>query len=151
MQVRRVAPSGWALSVGKPERDLALGRIDRIGPVHHVELYFQREVASDGAGCGLLDRVGAPGKLPKRRDRSRSLHDCRHHGPRSDEFQQRSQEWLALVLRVMLAGQRLTDLAKLQRRDGEAFSLDAADDLAYQLSLDTIGLDQYEGPFGHGR
>jgi hypothetical protein len=50
----------------------------------------------------------------------------------------------------MLAGQLFADVPELQRRDGEAFSLDAADDLAYQLPLDGVRLDQYQGPFGHG-
>lgn len=50
----------------------------------------------------------------------------------------------------MLGGQLPADLPKLQRRDGEAFPLDAADDLAYQVAPDGIGLDQYQGPFGHG-
>jgi hypothetical protein len=54
------------------------------------------------------------------------------------------------VFRVMLAGQPFADAPELQRRDGEAFSLDAGDDLTYQVPLDGVGLDQYQGPFGHG-
>ena len=54
------------------------------------------------------------------------------------------------MLRVVLAGQIFADVPELQRREGEAFSLDAADDLAYQVPLDGVRLDQYQGPFGHG-
>ncbi|COY17944.1 Uncharacterised protein [Mycobacterium tuberculosis] len=51
---------------------------------------------------------------------------------------------------VVLAGQLRADGPELQRSDGEAFALDAADDLADQLPFDAIRLDQYQSPFGHG-
>jgi hypothetical protein len=57
---------------------------------------------------------------------------------------------MVYLLGVMPAGQLLADLPELQRRDVEALSLDTADDLAYQLSLDAVRLDQYQGPFSHG-
>jgi hypothetical protein len=82
-----------ALNAGKPERDLPLGRIGRVGPVHQIELRFQSEIPPDCAGCGLLHGVRASGELANRRDRSWSLHDRRHHRSRRDELQQRPEEW----------------------------------------------------------
>src|SRR5271166_2643993 len=49
----------------EPQRDLALGRLWRVGPVHEVVLGLQREVTADRARDGRLDRVGAPGDLPE--------------------------------------------------------------------------------------
>ena len=57
---------------------------------------------------------------------------------------------LAVMLGVVRAGQLVADNAHFQRRDGQAFALDTADDLAYQASLDPIGLDQQECPLTHG-
>src|SRR5271166_1295834 len=76
----------WS-GVGKPQPDLALGRLGRIGAMHQVELHLKAEIAPDGAWRGTLDRVGCAGQLPHRRDRPGSLHDRRHQRSRRDELQ----------------------------------------------------------------
>src|ERR1700741_5206747 len=48
------------LNGGKPERDLALGRIGRVRPVHQIEPRLQAEIAPDRAGYGIVHRVRAP-------------------------------------------------------------------------------------------
>ncbi|MDT5221156.1 MAG: hypothetical protein QOF15_3261, partial [Mycobacterium sp.] len=50
----------------------------------------------------------------------------------------------------MPASQLITDGPEFQCRDGETLALDAAEYLANQLAFHAVGLDQYEGPFGHG-
>ena len=55
------------------------------------------------------------------------------------------------MLGVVRPGQLIADMLELQGRDGQAFALDAADDLADHPALDTIGLDQYQRPLRHGR
>src|ERR1700722_12697316 len=139
------------LRLGEPERDFAPCRLRRIGAVHQVELRFEAEVAPDGAGRGLLTRVRRAGELPHRRDRPRALHDRRHQRPRRDELQQGPEKRLAIMLGVVTAGQLLANDPHFQRCDGQAFALDAADDLAHQASLDPVGLDQQESPLGHLR
>ncbi len=58
---------------------------------------------------------------------------------------------LSVVLGVMRAGQLVADVLELQGRDGQAFALDSADDLADHPPLDAVGLDQHKGPLSHGR
>lgn len=118
--------------------------------MHQVELRFQTEIAPDRPGRGLLDRISAPRELPERRNCLGSLYNRCHHKSRSDELQQRSEEWFAFVFGIVLAGQLLANFLEFQRRDGEAFALHAVDDLTDQPSFDSIRLDQYQGPFGHG-
>src|SRR4051794_9346175 len=105
------------LNSGEPEPDLALCGFGRIGPVDQVELRFQTEVTTNGSRCGLLHRVGAAGELSKRRYCSRPHHDRRDYRSRSDELQQRSEKWLAVMFGVVSPGQLFADGPELQRGD----------------------------------
>ena len=94
------------LTAGEPELDLAGRGIGRIGAVDEVVLGDEGQVTADGAGCGLLDGIGPAGDLPERGNGPRALDDGGHHGPGGNEFQQRREERLALVLGVVLPGER---------------------------------------------
>src|ERR1700687_1091413 len=80
------------LLAGAPELDFTDGGIRRIRAVNEVELGVEGKVAADGARGGLLHRIRTAGDLTKRRDGPRTFHDRRHHGPGSDELQQRGEE-----------------------------------------------------------
>src|SRR5690606_23046043 len=54
---QRDPQNGKASALGEPERDLALGGLGGIRAVNQVELGLQAEIAADGSGRGLLDRV----------------------------------------------------------------------------------------------
>ena len=45
------------LSLGEPESDLGVGRLDGIGTVNDVAADIDAEVATDGAWCGV-ERLG---------------------------------------------------------------------------------------------
>ena len=60
------------------------------------------------------------------------------------------EERLALVLGVVLLGQPALDRAQLQRDDVSPLRSIRDEDLADQLALDTVGLDQDQGAFDIG-
>jgi hypothetical protein len=49
----------------------------------------------------------------------------------------------------VLGGELAVDGAELEGDDVEALALDAGEDLADQLALDAVGLDQDQGAFSH--
>ena len=85
--------------------------------MHQVVLGDKCQVTADGAGCGLLDGIGAAGDLAERGNGPRALDDRRDHGPGGDEFQQRREERLAVVLGVVLPGEVVADGLEFEGRD----------------------------------
>ncbi len=149
---RRTPPDGpgqLSSAAGKPEGDLAGRRLRRIRAMHQVELGLQTQVAADGARSGLLDRVGATGQLPKRRDSTRPFEDRGNDGPGGDELQQIAEERLVLVLGVVSRGEVVAHVLEFQRRHSEALALDTADDLPDHPALHAVGFDQHQGLLGH--
>src|SRR5207249_62985 len=66
-----------------------------------------------------------------------------------DELQERFVKRLALVDRVVLLGQRPANLHQLQPRQAQPLLLEALQDAADQAAVNTVWLEEDQGPF-HG-
>jgi hypothetical protein len=69
----------------------------------------------------------------------------RHERARGDELDQLAEEGLALVLGVVLLGQRGVHGHELQRRDPQPLALEAGDDLAGQVTGEGVWLYEDQG------
>lgn len=49
----RLSSTHTKMTIHAPERDLAVGRLDRVGAVADIAAHVKREVAADRAGGGL--------------------------------------------------------------------------------------------------
>src|SRR4051812_2533517 len=134
---------------GEPERDLALGRLRRVGAVDEVVRHRAREVAANRARL----RIGGgrrADRLAHRRDCAFAFHDERPGRARRDELDELAEERLLAVLAVVLLAELAAHGEQLARAHGEAAVLDPLQDLAGEAPLDGIQLDQDECAFdGH--
>ena len=110
---------GSGSATGEPEPDLAFGRLRGVRAVHEVELGLRSEITPDAARNGLLTGPFRPRAAGMRRPRG-ALQDRRHHGAGRDEFQERVEERLAVVLGVVRPGQRVVDVLELEGGDAQA-------------------------------
>src|SRR5205807_7227515 len=83
------------LIAGEPERDLALGRLRRVGAVHEVVRHRHREVAANGPRLGV-GGVRRADRLAHCRDGALALDDERPRRPRGDELDELAEERLLL-------------------------------------------------------
>src|SRR3954469_21897736 len=134
--------------LGKPDPDLALGRLVGVGAVDHVEGHLEREVAADRAGGGL-DRVGGADQLPGGFYRFGALEDHRHQGAAGDEGDELAEEGLVAVLGVVLVGDLPAGAHRLQGGDPQPLALEAGDHLAAEGAFEGVRLDEDQGP-AHG-
>src|SRR3954453_15051110 len=134
--------------LGKPDPDLALGRLVGVGAVDHVEGHLEREVAADRTGGGL-DRVGRADQLAGRLHGFRSFQDHRHQGAAGDEGDELAEEGLLGVLGVVLVGDLLACAHRLQGGDPQPLALEAGDHLAAEGTFEGVRLDEDQGP-AHG-
>src|SRR5262249_7399845 len=81
---------------------------------------------------------------PDDRDRRLAADGEREHGPRADEVDERSEERLALVLPVVLAGGRLRDLEEPGATELEPAPLESHDELAGEAAPHAGPLDEDE-------
>ena len=82
-------------------------------------------------------------------DRFGALEHHRDQRAAGDEGDQLAEEGLLGVLGVVLVGDRLVGLHRLQRGDPQALALEAGDHLAGQGALEGVRLDEDQGP-AHG-
>src|SRR5204863_6923528 len=83
-------------------------------------------------------------------DRVLALERDRDGRARRHELHQVAVERALLVDLVVLLEQRFRELAHLEADDLEALLLEAADDLAGETALDTVGFEEDERAFEHG-
>jgi hypothetical protein len=81
------------------------------------------------------------------RDRRLALERQRERRRRRDELDQLAEEGLLGVLGVVLLRQLAVDLNEAGIAELEAAPLEAREDLAGQLALHGVGLDQHQRPF----
>ncbi len=133
----------------EPEGNFASGGFRTIAAVDEIVLFATREIASDrpGSGGGPVCRAeeGA-----KNCDRFVSFQNADNDRATSDEVDQATEKWLAVVFRIVLLAQRTIDLDELERGDAEPFGLDTCENRTDQPALDTIGLENDQGAL-HGR
>src|SRR6266545_3832323 len=132
------------LIVREPERDLARRRLGRVGTVHEVVGHRARQVAANRARLGI-GGIRRADRLAKRRDRALAFDDERQRRPGGDELDELTEKRLLIVFRVMGLPQLAIDVDQLAGAQRETAALDARQDLAGELPLDGIGLDQDEG------
>src|SRR4051794_4827170 len=134
---------------GEPERDLALGRLRRVGAVDEVVRHRAREVAANRARL-RIGGVRRADRLAHRRDCAFAFHDERPGRARRDELDELAEERLLAVLAVVLLAELAAHGQQLARAHGEAAVLDPLQDLAGEAPPDGIRLDQDECAFdGH--
>ena len=142
--------------MGEPDRDLALGRLRRVGAVDEVHHGRAAPVAAQIAADGPRGRSGRLGGADE------GAQPLDHPMPLDDDGDQRAAghvlhdagvEGLVDVLRVVL-GQHVGGRHEaVERDDLVALGLDAAQDLPGQPASDGVGLDEDEhalGGVGHG-
>src|SRR5450759_4058730 len=113
-----------------------------------VLTHLDRQVAADGAGR-RISRFGGADHGSDHADGVWTLQCHGHERARRDEGDETIEERLALVDRVVSLRQVPIDLDELEPHDLEAALLEAGDDLAGQLALDAVRLDEYESSIGH--
>src|SRR6187431_3238563 len=137
-----VSPSDELIRA-EPEPDLALGRLGRVGAVDEVVRHREREVAADRPRSGV-GRIRRAHRRPDHADRGLALDDEGQRRRRGDELDQLAEERLLAVLGVVLLRERAVDEHELRAAQREAASLEPAEDLAGELPLDRVWLDQDE-------
>ena len=137
--------------MGEPDRDLALGRLRRVGAVDEVHHGRAAPVAAQIAADGPRGRSGRLGGADE------GAQPLDHPMPLDDDGDQRAAghvlhdagvEGLVDVLRVVL-GQHVGGRHEaVERDDLVALGLDAAQDLPGQPASDGVGLDEDEHALG---
>ncbi len=139
-----------ALQVREPDGDLALCGLWGVGTVDDVLANGQSEVTADGPRGGLGNWVGAAGQLTPRLDGALALDNAGNERCGGDEVNELAEEWLVLVLCVVLLSGSLVCNAQIHSNQLEALALDAGNDLADVAVLNAVRLDENECTFSHG-
>ena len=106
------------------------------------------EVAADRAHVRLVRARGAVDRADDR-DRVGPIEGERDEGPRRDELDKTAEERLLAMDGVVLLGERAVDVDELEPDDPEASFLVAREDPPDQETLDAVGFDENQCPFGH--
>src|SRR2546421_1293340 len=138
------------LIVCKPQVDLALRRLRRIGTVDEVVRHCERQVAADRARI-CVRGIRRADRLAQRRDCALPFDDERERGAGSDELDELPEERFLLVLVVVPFGEIARHANQLARVQRAAATLDAREDLAGKSSPDCVGLDENQGSFQRHR
>src|SRR5262252_2481331 len=125
-------------------RDLAQRSVGRIGAVHHVLLDAGREICADGARGSLL-RVGGTHDVAITRDGVLTLQHLHDDGTRAHVTHQVLEERTLAMHGIEALGLLLRELQHAGGDDGEATLLESAVDLADQVGLYAVGLDDGQG------
>jgi hypothetical protein len=133
------------LELRDEDAGLAGGGLVGVRAVDQVGLNLQPVVAADRAGSGL-HRVGGADHLPGGLHRLVALQHQGDQRAAGDELDQLAEERLLRVLGVVLLGLRALDGHVLEGGDLQALALEAGDDLARQVALERVRLDQDQGP-----
>ncbi len=117
--------------------------------MHDVLTYGQGEVTADGARGGLGNWVGATGQLAPSLDGALALNDTSDKRCGGDELDEVTEEWLILVLLVVLLRGLAVSNAQIELGQLQALTLDAGDDFAYVAVLYAVRLDENQCTFSH--
>ena len=105
------------------------------------------EVTTDGAGLSFQG-LGGTDQLAGAGDHAVAFPNHGHDGTGGDEVHQASEEGALAVDAVVALGQFTAGGELLEAHELEALALEAAEDLAHQTALNTIGLDGNKGALG---
>ena len=110
--------------------------------MHDVLANGQGEVTADGARGGLGDWVGAASQLAPCLDGALALNNTSDKRCGGDELDEVAEEWLVLVLLVVLLRGLAVSNAQVELGQLQALALDAGDDFAYVAVLYAVRLDE---------
>ena len=117
--------------------------------MHDVLANGQSEVAADGARGGLGNWVGATGQLTPCLDGTLALDNTSDKRCGGDELDEVTEEWLILVLLVVLLRGLAVSNAQIEFGQLQALALDSGDDFAYVAVLYAVRLDENQCTFSH--
>ena len=109
----------------------------------------QSEIAADGTRGGLGDWVGAASQLTPCLDGALALNNTSDKRCGGDELDEVIEEWLILVLLVVLFRGLTVSNAQVELSQLQALTLDAGDDFAYVAVLYAVRLDENQCTFSH--
>src|SRR5581483_188562 len=139
VRTQEVEPPSSRQPIGEPQRDLALCRLRRVGPVDEVVRHREREVAAQRPRLGV-GRVRRADRLSRGRDRAFALEHERERRAGGDEVDELAEERLLAMLGVV----RLAELARRANEtrgaQHEPAALEPRDDLAGEAALDGVRL-----------
>lgn len=138
------------LRVLEPQRDLFLGRLDRVGSVADVAADLDAEIATNGAGQ-RIGRIGFAQHDATSLDRVQSLPDHRDHRTTAHVLDQTGEKRTGGQVGVVLLEQLLVRRRLLQSDQLESLLFESFDDLADQTALDAVRLDHDESALSVGR
>jgi len=143
MSVLGGSPLGKLLRL-EPEGNLSCGcSLAGIRSVDDVSADFDSEITTDGTR-GRDEGVGGSNEATCGSHNSLSLPDHGNEGTRSQEGDESVEETLALVLSIVLLCDLLGGMDGLESNELESLSLETADDLTNETTLNTVGLDSNE-------
>ena len=117
--------------------------------MHDVLANGQSKVAADGARGGLGDWVSAASQLAPSLDGTLALDNTSDKRCGGDELDEVTEEWLILVLLVVLLRGLAVSNAQVELGQLQALALDAGDDFAYVAVLYAVRLDENQCTFSH--
>src|SRR5688572_5533664 len=139
------SPSRFSfIDLRKEERDFLARGIRPVGAVHRVGVDRVGEVGADRAPGGFL-RIGGAHQLAVLRDRVVALEHLDHHRARDHEIDQVLEERALAVHRVEAFGLLARQMRHARRDDAQSRAFEAREDLADDVLLDRVGLDDREG------
>ena len=109
----------------------------------------QGEVTADGARGGLGNWVGATGQLAPSLNGALALNNTSDKRCGGYELDEVTEEWLILVLLVVLLRGLAVSNAQIEFGQLQALTLDAGDDFAYVAVLYAVRLDENQCTFSH--
>ena len=138
------------LQIREEDADLAFGAGERVAAVHEVLGEQDAEVSTDRSrGCG----AGVGGAHHRANDFPGVLGALDHHGDdgtTAHELDEVAVEALADMFFVVASQRVGVEPTQFHGDDVEVLGLEAGDDLADELALDRVGLEQDERAIRHG-
>src|SRR3569623_670635 len=144
----QIAASADELIVGEELGDLDLGVVGRVRAVHRVLTHVAGVELADGAFGGVL-RVGGANDVAIARHGVVAFQNLHDHGAGGHELHQLAEERALLVDLIELFSLGAAHADAALGDDAQARVLDHGVDLAGQVPLGGVGLDDGEGTFGH--
>src|SRR5262249_17973017 len=119
------------------ECDLARSRLRTVASVNEIFRELDCEIAANRAGSRLT-RVRRPHQRAHDLVGVGTLDDHRDQRRSRDESDEIAEERLAVVLRVVLFGRGLVELAELEGDDAQLLALEPGDNLADETALHAV-------------
>jgi len=137
-----VRPGGEVL-LAEPESDLLVGGLNRVGAVDDVSADINGEVSSDGTWLGVIGSGGAEHLSAGGDDIVAFPNHC-DDGAGGGVGNEASEEALGGEISVVLLEHLFAGGGQFHTNKLESLSLESANDLTNEASLDAIGLDHNE-------